>query len=341
MGPIRAGEATMQIDVRSVRYAQALATHGSISKASSALGIAQPTLSRCLKDLEIRIGLPLFTRHRHGVEPTDFGHVFLDQATRVVAQIADLEREVELARGLKSGEVTLGVGPYVAESLMPACIRKFSADHPDVRLRIQMDAPDLLGRALRGRAIDIAVAEGSVLEQDTSLEVVERLAPPLPGCFVARATHPLRSKAAVTMTDLFAYPFAQVTSFPPRILKPMLAQRARIRGELPPFPSIECPSFMLAKCAILESDAVTVATLVLIEKELRAGQLAPILEQPWMRSNWVIFKLRGRSLGPAALVLIDELRLAHKELVRTETALRVKWLSGSRARRKDARSAPR
>jgi hypothetical protein len=98
---------------------------------------------------------------------------------------------------------------------------------------------------------------------------------------------------------------------------------------------------MLAKCAILESDAVTVATLVLIEKELRAGQLAPILEQPWMRSNWVIFKLRGRSLGPAALVLIDELRLAHKELVRTETALRVKWLSGSRARRKDARSAPR
>ena len=160
----------MQIDVRSVRYAQALARHGSISKASAALGIAQPTLSRCLKDLEIRIGLPLFTRHRHGVQPTDFGHVFLDQAARVVAQIADLEREVALARGLNSGEVTLGVGPYVADSLMPACIRKFSAEHPGVRLRIQMDAPDVLGRALRARTIDIAVAEGSVLEQDSGLD---------------------------------------------------------------------------------------------------------------------------------------------------------------------------
>ena len=321
----------MQIDVRSVRYAQALATHGSISKASAALGIAQPTLSRCLKDLEIRIGLPLFTRHSHGVEPTDFGHVFLDQAARVVAQIADLEREVALARGLKSGEVKLGVGPYVAESLMPACIRRFSGDHPDVRLRIQMDAPDLLGRALRSRYVDLAVAEGSVLEQDPELEIIERLAP-IPACFVARTKHPLRSKASVTLTDLFAYPFAQVISFPPRILKPMLAQRAGIRGELPPFPSIECPSFMLAKCAILESDAVTVASLVLIEKELRAGQLAPILEQPWMQSNWVIFKLRGRSLGPAALALIDELKRAHRELTRDEAALRRKWLRGGRPR---------
>ena len=62
----------MQIDVRSVRHAQALAQHGSISRAAAALGIAQPTLSRSIRDLEIRVGLPLFTRHRHGVQATDF-----------------------------------------------------------------------------------------------------------------------------------------------------------------------------------------------------------------------------------------------------------------------------
>ena len=319
----------MQIDVRSVRYAQALARHGSISRASAALEIAQPTLSRCLKDLEIRIGLPLFTRHRHGVEPTDFGHVFLEQASRVVAQIADLEREVALARGLQSGEVMLGVGPYVAESLMPACIRKFSGEHPGIRLRIQMDAPDVLGRAMKSRTLDFAVAESSVLEQDPEFELVARLAP-IPACFVARTKHPLRSKATVSIADLFAYPFAQVTSFPPRILKPMLAQRAQVRGELPPFPSIECPSFMLAKCAILESDAVTVASLVLIAEELRSGQIAPILEQPWMQSTWGIFKLRGRSIGPAALALIDEVQLAHRGLVHAESVLRKRWLPEKR-----------
>ena len=321
----------MQIDVRSVRHAQALARHGSISRAAAALGIAQPTLSRSIKDLEIRVGLPLFTRHRHGVQATDFGHVFLKQAALVAAQIADLEREVALARGLQSGEVTLGAGAYAAESLLPRCIRKFTSEHPGIRLRIQMESPDVLGRNLRSRAIDVAVAEGSVLEQDPDLEVVGRLMPPIRAYFVVRTRHPLQSKADVTLADLLTFPFAQVVSFPPRILKPLLASRARIRATLPPFPTIDCPSFVLAKSAIIDSDAVTVSILGLVKDELERGQVVPILEQPWMQSNWVIFKLRGRSLGPAALALTDELRRAHLELAQEEAALRDRWFEKRKA----------
>ena len=83
-----------------------------------------------------------------------------------------------------------------------------------------MDSPDVLGRSLRSRAIDIAVAEGSVLEQDPDLELVGRLLPPIKAYFVARSKHPLRSRTDLTLADLLAYPFAQVVSFPPRILKP-------------------------------------------------------------------------------------------------------------------------
>ncbi len=320
----------MQLDIRSVRHAQALAQHGSISRAAAAIGIAQPTLSRSIKDLEARVGLPLFTRHRHGVQATDFGHVFLRQATLVAAQIADLEREVALARGLKSGEVTVGAGPYVAEALLPRCIQRFSGDHPGIRLRIQMDVPDVLGRALRTRAIDLAVAEGSVLDKDPDFEVVERLLPPITAYFVARANHPLRSKAGLTLVDLMAFPFAQVASFPPRLLKPLLAARARLRGTLPPFPAIDCPSLTLAKSAIIGSDAITVSSLGLVQPEMERGLVTPILEQPWMQSNWVILKLRARSLGPAAVALTNELRLAHHELARTEFALREKWVVGQK-----------
>ena len=171
----------------------------------------------------------------------------------------------------KSGEVRLGVGPYVAESLMPACIRKFSGEHPGVRLRIQMDAPDVLGRALTRGTIDLAVAEGSVLEQDPGLEIVDPARAAIPGCFVARTKHPLRSKATVTHSGPVRVSVR--TGHELSASDPETDARAarQVRGELPPFPSIECPSFMLAKCAILDSDAVTVASLVLIEEELRAG----------------------------------------------------------------------
>ena len=170
-----------------------------------------------------------------------------------------------------------------------------------------------------------------MLEQDPDLELVGRLLPPIKAYFVARSKHPLRSRTDLTLADLLAYPFAQVVSFPPRILKPLLACRARIRATLPPFPSIDCPSFVLAKSAIIDSDAITVAILGLVKDEMERGQVVPLFEQPWMQSNWVIFKLRGRSLGPAALALADELRRAHQELAREEAALRDRWFAGRAA----------
>ena len=70
----------MSIDLRLLRQAQALAEHGSFRRAAESLKIAQPSLSRGIKELEAIVGMPLFTRSRTGHEPTDFGRVFLQHA---------------------------------------------------------------------------------------------------------------------------------------------------------------------------------------------------------------------------------------------------------------------
>ena len=195
----------MALDLRLIRYAHSVAANGSFNRAASALGIAQPTLSRSIKQLEQQLGMPLFTRSPQGVEPTDFGLLFLKEATSVVAQVADLERHVSMAKGLSSGEVALGVGPYPAEAVVPGCLRRYSALHPSIGVRIQLDAPDALGRALRARSIDIVVAEASFLEDDNELEVVARL-PPMRGYVLVRADHPLVSHVSVTLADVLDYP---------------------------------------------------------------------------------------------------------------------------------------
>jgi len=115
----------MSIDLRLVRYAAALAEHGSFTRAVEMLGIAQPTLSRGIRHLEADVGLPLFTRQRHGVKATDFGHVFLQQAAAVSAQLSDLEREVALAKGAQKDELAVGLGPYAAELLLPHALPRF------------------------------------------------------------------------------------------------------------------------------------------------------------------------------------------------------------------------
>lgn len=327
----------MQIELRQLRHAQALATHGSFTRAAAALGIAQPTLSRSITELEARLGLALFTRDRTRVEPTDFGLIFLQHASQVTAQASDLEREVAFAKGLQSGEVSVGFGPFAGEVLAPACLQHFASSYPQVRLRIQIDPPDVLVRNLRSRTADLIVLEASFTEADDTIEIIDRLSP-LAGYVVARAGHPIASIANVSMADVLEYPFVQITRLPPRMLKPLLAKRRnRKSGEAPapPFPAIECPTVPLAIKAVLSTQAVTIVSLGMVRSELLEGSIVPILHEPWMRSDWGIMRLRMRTLGPAASAMVDELHRVQVDALRVEVELAAHWqtLQAKRSRR--------
>jgi len=320
----------LQIDLRLLKHAQALAQHGSFSRAANALNIAQPTLSRGIKELETRVGLPLFSRSRSGIEPTDFGRVFLQHAVEVMAGVSNLDREVALAKGLETGEVSVGLGPYVAEALAPTCAARFAAAHPAVRLRILMDAPAVVARLLRERAVDLGVAEASVLDAGEDFEVVATLSP-LVGYVVVRAQHPLVAKTKIDLSDLLKYPFAQVVMLPPRLLKPILAARQSVmEGEtkqVPPFPAIECPTLRLASNIVVSSNAFTIATLGMVRAELDQGLLVPVYRAPWMRTNWSIFRLRKRTMSPAMIAFSAEIERTHAEVVREEDVLSRQWQS--------------
>lgn len=316
----------MSIDLRLIRYAAALAEHGSFTRAADALGIAQPTLSRGIRDLEADIGLPLFTRHRHGVEVTDFGYLFLEQAASVSAQVADLEREVALAKGLHKGELAVGFGPHAAELLLPHALPRFVSEHPAVRIRIQIDSIEVLGRALRQRSLDLVVGESTILESDESIDVFEPLAPIKAYLFV-RAGHPLVAAKEVSLRDVLDYPLVQVSRLPPRVLKPLLeALGASSTTELtPPIPAVDCPTISLAVDTVLGSDAVMLVSLGMVKRELALRRVVPVLHEAWMRSNWAFMKLRHRSPSPAATAFLTALRAANEASVAEHAMLEERW----------------
>ena len=119
----------MKIKLQLLRQAQALTAHGSFSRAAAALNLSQPALSRGIKELEEQVGLQLFLRSRSGLELSDFGRVFMQRAAELVLGAEDLEREVALARGLATGEIAVGAGPYVMATLAPVCVPAFAAAH--------------------------------------------------------------------------------------------------------------------------------------------------------------------------------------------------------------------
>jgi DNA-binding transcriptional LysR family regulator len=153
----------MRFEIRLLQYAQALAEHGSFSRAAKALDIAQPSLSRGIIELESRVGIPLFHRNRVGNEPTDFGRVFLQHAEHVLRSAKELEREVDQARGLAAAEVSAALGPYVVDAIGAQAAGSFSVTNPDIRLRLMMTDPASVARAVRTRSVDIGIAEDSVI----------------------------------------------------------------------------------------------------------------------------------------------------------------------------------
>lgn len=335
----------MSIDLRLLRQAQALAEHGSFRRAAESLKIAQPTLSRGIKELEDIVGLPLFTRSRTGHAPTDFGRVFLQHALAVLAGASELDREIAMAKGMAAGETSVAMGPYVAELLAPRCAARFMAAHPAARLRMLIHDPAAAFRSLRAGTVDLAIAEHSMLASDDDLEFIARL-PPIAGHVVVRSGHPLIDRPGADIVDALDYPFAQVVMLPPRVLKPILAARRSPQASdtrpTPPFPAVECPTAHLAARVVAESNAFTFATLGMVRDALERREVVPLFTAPWLRVEWCLVRSRKRPMSPTMATIAEAIQRAHAEILREETLLADRWLRSpdtSRASKQDASRA--
>jgi DNA-binding transcriptional LysR family regulator len=335
----------VRIDLRLLRHALALAEHRSFQRAADALHTSQPSLSRGIAELEDRVGLPLFTRLRSGVEPTDFGRLFLEHAREIMDRTGDLEREVGLAKGLRSGEVSVGVGAYVLSALPRIFAPRFAAAHPGIRLRVVLDSPAALPRMLSARTLDLVVADRTVLGEAKDLDVLARL-PPVSGWVVVRAGHPLARAGTPTFTELLDYPYAQVVMLPPRLLKPILKARHTRQGSSPepqlPFPAVECATAELALDIVAGSDAFTFSLLHPLGDALEQGRLVPLMHLEWLQTAWNVVRLRHRTASPAMIALVREIERANADLAEAEAKLVARWRSpGRTAPGNGARRRPR
>ncbi len=79
------------MNILHMKYAVEVAKAGSINKASEALLVAQPNLSRSIKELEADLGITIFDRTAHGVTVTVDGEKFIGYAERILKQIDHVE----------------------------------------------------------------------------------------------------------------------------------------------------------------------------------------------------------------------------------------------------------
>ena len=154
----------MAIELRHLLYFIAVAEEGHITRAADRLGMQQPPLSQQIKALEQTLGVQLFRRKARGVDMTDAGRAFLDDARGVFAQ---LDRAIETTRRTARGEegrICVGVTPTAPlHRFVPQVIRSFRESYPLVTLTMEEGlSQDLL--RLQADRIDVAFVRNRVAD---------------------------------------------------------------------------------------------------------------------------------------------------------------------------------
>lgn len=145
------------MELRDLRYFVHIAELGSFTRAATALGIAQPSLTRHMQKLEEHLGVPVFTRINRGVRLTEAGQRLLDSATRILRDVDRTTHDVSAMRQVPSGKVVLGMPPTLCPVLLPVLIARMRSEYPAVQLEIVPGGSMVLPEWLRSGKLDLAV----------------------------------------------------------------------------------------------------------------------------------------------------------------------------------------
>jgi len=144
------------VDLRHLRYFVCVAEERNIGRAALRLHISQPPLTRQIQQLEEQLGVQLFRRTHRGVELTDAGRVFYDDARNILGMTERaIERSSKAAQGLL-GRVDLAIFGSGIFGVIPRLIRAFRESHPEVSIFLHNMVKDEQIDALHGRRITLA-----------------------------------------------------------------------------------------------------------------------------------------------------------------------------------------
>ncbi|HYZ64132.1 MAG TPA: LysR substrate-binding domain-containing protein [Acetobacteraceae bacterium] len=186
-----------------LRAVDAIDTHRSLLKASAALGLSQPALTKSLQELEEMLQLRLFERHPRGVTATEAGAVFVRSARRILAELRRVDDELGALTIPGGGMIALGALPVAASGILPGALTRLKAAHPAMRVRMQQGRTEELLPLLASGEIDLIV--GRLYEPPLPDGLKRHPLWTEPISILARSQHPLFAAGRVTTDELGRY----------------------------------------------------------------------------------------------------------------------------------------
>ncbi|MFC0523639.1 LysR family transcriptional regulator [Pontibacillus salicampi] len=190
------------MDLRHLEYFAEVAKHLSFTKASVALHVSQPSLSKAIKHLEEELDVPLFYRSKT-LELTDAGKAVLSNAKEVLTSFHNLNSELEEVIGLKKGDIRIGIPPIIGASFFSELISQYIEQFPLVNLKLSEVGSKMIKQGVEDGSLDIGLVCN--IPKKSKFETIEIISDPLK--LVVNKQNPLAQAECVELTDLKEEPF--------------------------------------------------------------------------------------------------------------------------------------
>ncbi len=303
------------MDLRKLRHFVVLAEELNFSRAAEKVHLTQSALSRSIIALEQTLGAHLFDRSNNNVSLTPVGKILLTRAQSLLLDLGSLKQEVRLMAEGETGDIAMGVGPFPGSILMPPILAELMHDKPRVHVDVEINNPRHLLEHLLNEQIEFFVADLLAIPPDSRISIrpLERL---YLG-FVARAGHPLASKRDFIPSDILDYPLASVRIS--GFLRSAIEQYLGVTAERELRLSVVCDNPALLEFVTLKSDAIAITTFASVHREIKNGELVALsTSNPGdFFSELGVVSLKGRTLSPSALWLIERMRELTREFAKS------------------------
>jgi LysR family transcriptional regulator of gallate degradation len=281
-----------------------------VSQAAFSLGIKQPSISRSLSRLELRLKQDLFERRSFELRATQIGHKLVVPFKLMFRELDQAREEIKLDLGNRQGQVVVGCLPPTRTRLVPGAILALISEYPDVKVRV-IDGifPALFAMLMHGE-MDILVGTlRNPLPEGTNAEIMlyDRVS------IVVRPEHPLMRQDVVTLDDCLRYDWILPNS--PAPLRQFFDKVVQSHGSNFPVRYAEVDSVMVGRSLLCNSDRIAILSYFQVEQEVRWGRLStvPVLLPDAGRKIGILTKA-GYQPTPFVAAFIEDLRTVAKQL---------------------------
>lgn len=185
------------MNLREANYIQSIYKNKNITKAAAKLFISQPSLSRCLQNIENRLGFPIFYRSANEYLPTYNGKRYLNYARRILQLEKEWKNEYRELKNEDQGELTIAIPLMRSSCMIPETFINFHKVYPNVKLKLWEETHTISHQLLLNEDIDFAIYNPT--EFHSCLEYIPLREEPF--LLVCSANNPLTKHAIVNTTN--------------------------------------------------------------------------------------------------------------------------------------------